>query len=358
MMNAPVRLFSPEPPQDQPPGDQHDSHGDPRRQYKLRHCYELYLLPEHQQHGTPATVRQYNAMLKHWERLLGDPDVCLIDQALADDWQKKRAAEAGSLNTVDKESRMLTTLWTRIGPYHPRGSARLAKEIIPRVPYLRPLATSRSRTSKRALSAEQWSRLYAGCRSAWFSLDERVPGPFAWRCWAVLLFSLGLRHGDLFDLPWRSIYLHTHCPVAGWESTQWEHGWVWIQPTKTRRHAKEIIVPLPQVARLHLDRLRSLQRSQSVDQTVLPLGGDAKSKVQNEVIRQINRDAGLTPAWLCQELRVSANVAWERAKPSAGEWLLGHASCKVNREHYQVGIPTLMDAARSLEIPSAFLAVE
>ena len=207
-------------------------------------------------------------------------------------------------------------------------------------------------------------RLGAGGRA--LTIENPVPAPLFWRTAIVLWTITGLRCEDLIDythgshgLEMKHLHLDaTNCP---WTNTPvtWSHGWIRRVPAKTRRHGKMLVLPLPSIARVHLDALLLLRRqaTPAAGQVFLcPCTNRDFYSQWDAIVASARERTPIPEPCTIHDLRRTCAGLWDRAKLGLGEHVLCHAKGGVHQQSYQNVIPELLDACPRLPIPAEFVA--
>lgn len=308
----------------------------------LRDAFNVHVAHEIEERSTRAC---YQAAIAAWEQHAGNPPLGEITDARMLAWQDAEIRAGLRPATINKHLRHVRRILRRCGPREAANPA--GQGVLPLVPHVRALRTSRAAHAARLVTAEQWQRLYAQCDIAWWS--EWGHPPDAWRLAIALLWNTGLRTSDLISVSRDDVVLETSCPIDGWQIES-PHGWIWCRAGKT---GKETIVPLHRFTRrlveTWIERHDPRPRLLSLGRPGEESPGDEKRR--QSVRQALNEKAGIKPALTFQDLRKGASQAWSRVHWGAGALLLQHSARGVNDAYYSNSLPILLDAVTKLEAP-------
>lgn len=262
------------------------------------------------------------------------------------------------------------------------------RNLIERVPEFEPAATCDDEQSPEiVLPYEHVDAIYRACSVAtWpetavdhLGVERYLPvSPAAyWRLMVVWLFTFGMRVQDLVayqpgkrGLTWREVWLHAESPRS---SNRNRFGWFFFVPQKTSRTRKrELVLPLSEFARLHLDAVRPSQVVPSMP--VFPFPVDAKRfRAQRQAIM---RASGVMPkplldpggkGYLLSHFRATCATWYDyHAKGSSpASAILGHAGrgggrdglARITARHYVRHEKKIIRAVRTLPQPESFSAI-
>ena len=287
-------------------------------------------------------------------------------------------SEGHSNRTVNKDVGNIRTVLSRAAK---RGVLKV-------VPTIQRLPENKSATIQ-ALTKAEFSRIYHACQvAAWPRqrrqtdlLPGRWPLPYCiadgWRALLVMFFTYGMRTEDLIRLSddcnplcWSNIVRSTPNPhPAGKRSNRW--GWLVFTPDKTTSHKPEpLVLPLTQMARVHLDRLDPSRAASPADEIFLwPMtsGNVKKNKmgfylqlecimeaagVKRRSMREKSKDR-YTP----KHFR-STCITWlENHRAGSSAYITGHADDrnpnaipKVQRDHYFSSEELVLDTLNTIPV--------
>lgn len=351
----------------------------------LRQAFDRYMRDEISRTRAAATLAQYETALRHWERFVAtqgeslanavnrllsvnpamstmnthiqDSIHAITDMELARfrDWLEDDGMSTASIR---KTWRFLRPLFNRLGPRvpgNPRGVG-----LISHVPYLNTesgsvapqQASIGERTiagSKRILTIEELDSLYSACTHATWPGGKCPPAACLWRSMLVMWYAYGLRTQDCAQLSWSAVITDRHSPDPDSTAT-WEHGWLTYVPAKTaRRKSAALVLPLSDVARRHLESIRSERELIfALPNSPNDFYGQWKALLTSAGVRK------------CQikDLRKTCNTAYNRIPGlrGIGSWILGHAPRGVNATFYTGVEAELLAAIPQLPYPPAMVA--
>lgn len=256
------------------------------------------------------------------------------------DWCRQEKDHA--VTTWNKTWRRLRQILRKLGPAERGNPTGLGK--IDRVPHVR--LASEPKRGKRIVSLDELDAWYRACEYAiWPDHGEASPVR-QWRALLVLGYVTGLRTIDAQTLARDAITTGVHCPDEDVTHTS-EFGWLCVVPRKTRRHQREIILPLSECLRLHLDWLLAGSASQ-----LFSFGG--ANRHFSDQWHEITRRSGVRP-FVFGDLRKTANTAYNQLRPGLGKSILGHVPRGVNETFYLDTMPQILLGVQSLPLPAAFV---
>lgn len=254
------------------------------------------------------------------------------------DWcQQEKGHEP---TTWNKTWRRMRQILRKLGPAERGNPTGLGK--IARVPHIR--LASEPKRGKRIVSLDELDAWYRACEHATWPEGDASPVR-QWRGLLVLGYTTALRTVDAQQLSRDAVTTDQHCPDSdvAWLS---EHGWLCVTPEKTKRHAREVILPLSACLAGHLAWLLAGGGSR-----LFNFGG--ANKHFSDQWKEITRRAGVKPFHF-GDLRKTANTAYNQIRPGLGKWVLGHAARGVNETFYLDVMPQIMQGVDKLPLPAAF----
>ena len=278
-----------------------------------------------------SSVREIGYHLNRWERDTENPDVQAITPDTFDAFRAKcRNAPLTVENTVNAVLAIL-------GACYKRGLIERMPEPGVRLEIPEP--------NPQVVESEVLSKLYLRCDAAHWP-GESVPrgqgrgsvsrpfpwAPQFWQTFLVVAYFTGLRLGDLLQLRRCDFSEEVLAVVAN----------------KTR---KTQTIPVHPVLRRHLNAVTWA----GANEPLLPVG-KALYQMRRE-LRRICAAAGVenvTP----KRIRVLAANEWERARPRAGDAILGHSIRRRVTRHYIRPTLSLEEALPRLRVPTAFLTAD
>ena len=327
----------------------------------LRAALLTYVLPTLDS-PSKATVQQLWRSVHLWEEFEGrnsksqpsrkpgkskasigttSTDAALINDVMLGqfrDWccQQKRHAPT----TWNKTWRRLRQILRKIGPRergNPEGVGKIAS-----VPHIR--LSSEPKRGKRIVSLDDLDAWYRAAAEATWPEGDASPVR-QWRALLVLGYTTGLRTIDAQTLAREAITTHPICPDENVVETN-QHGWLHVVPMKTRRHSRDVILPMSECLALHLSWLLAGGSSR-----LFSFG--AANRHFSDQWHEITRRAGVRPFHF-GDLRKTANTAYNRIINGLGKLILGHAPRGVNETFYQHVIPDMLAGVPALPLPAAF----
>lgn len=279
----------------------------------------------------PTYTREVGYNLTRWEKYSGNPPIQAITDATFDDFRAKCPNGPVTVeNTVNCVLAILAACVKRgLIDRLPEPGIRLE------IPEPRP----------RVVESEILSKLYVRCDVAHWP-GESVPrgqgrgsysrpfywAPHFWQVFLVVAYFTGLRLGDLLQLR-RSDFAEEVLAVVA------------------NKTGKTQSIPVHPVLRRHLGAVTWA----GPDELLLPVG---KSNHQfRRELKRICKAAGVehvTP----KRIRVLSANEWERARPRAGDAILGHSIRRKVTRYYLRPPLALEEALPRLRVPSAFLTDE
>lgn len=303
----------------------------------LREVFERY-------HRSSAhartTLSEFDAALRRWEGLTGDPPLVQIDK-----WRLKEFVEGAlslhRLRTRQPYARSTIHKWLRavMAVLHAAEEAELIARA-PRMPRLK--------CPRRAIvyaTPEEVSRIYAARFLASWPPPEStgVPAPLWWGALIVLLYNCGCRRGEWWrSLPLSAVDLERRqitvidvksggAELRAINDTLAAHLRAFIAAAPER----DLLFPSPCNARRLYGTWHALQRAAGVS-VRRPPGSELK------------------PYFGFHELRKSCGTALCALNPVAAQRQLGHRSLATTIAHYAGIGETVRRATDALEQPAAF----
>lgn len=254
------------------------------------------------------------------------------------DWCQETKGHAAS--TWNKTWRRVRQILRKLGPPEKGNPAGLGK--IARVPHIR--LVTESKRGKRIVTLDELDAWYRAAEHATWP-DGDVAAARQWRALLVLGYTTGLRTIDAKQLDRESITSDQHCPD---DDVAWTcpHGWLYVVPEKTKRHQREVILPLNECLATHLSWLCSSGSSR-----LFSFG--AANRHFSDQWKEITRRAKVKP-FTFGDLRKTANTQYNQIRPGLGKWILGHAPRGVNETFYLDIMPQVLRGVDTLPLPTAF----
>lgn len=331
----------------------------------LRSALESYVLPTLDA-PSAATVQQLWRAVHLWEEFEGrnapkpktrpsknpgktapsigtaSTDAANIDDVMLASfraWCQESKGHASS--TWNKTWRRLRQILRKLGPAEKGNPAGLGK--IARVPHIR--LVSESKRGKRIVTLDELDAWYRAAEHATWPDHGDASPVRQWRALLVLGYITGLRTIDAKQLERDAITTAEHCPDddVAWTS---QHGWLYVVPEKTKRHQREVILPMNECLATHLSWLLSSGSSR-----LFSFG--AANRHFSSQWKEITRRSKVKPFHF-GDLRKTANTQYNQIRPGLGKWILGHAPRGVNETFYLDIMPQILRGVDMLPLPPAF----
>lgn len=290
----------------------------------LYDAWWTYHQPDLKQDTAASTIQEYEATLRQWEDVTGNPRLREINNQTLDRFKAALAERGLRPATVNKRLRHLKAIFRRLGPQETRNPAGLG--FLPRVPYTKLLREPAK--LPRVATMEQLAAIYGACSVATWPDPEKtgLPPRLFWEAITVLAFNLGLSKGDLFGLK--------H------DAVDFGQGLITLVRQKT---GKILRLPINDAVQTVLERV---WRPERCDRLFYVTGSNRQLYGQWHAIQ---RAAGVPePFFGFHDLRRTCATEFERLCPGAGTFILGHSTPAVTWRHYRNPSAATREAAEQL----------
>lgn len=320
-------------PQQQPPPPTVGPHS------TLRECFLAHVLPELE--IEPKTLELYEGMLNRWEQYTDNTPVSQIDREMVKAFRTKlveRPYKRGktwhkrSPETVNKIMRMFSAAISPLWPAdrHNTGGKGF-------VPFFKKLkALRRQKKLPFTFSRAELSAMYLNCSACKPTGGYRKTAlyePHLWRTALVLALNTGPRTWDLYALKWEDVR---------WDD--FRYGSVFYQ---SRKNSKIQRPPLNEVARQHLEHLRSLKLDE-----VHVFPQFKKNKSFYAAWDRICAKAGVDAVF--ESFRKTCSTFHEDVIKGVGAFITGHDLKGVNAQFYDNPTKRVMRAVYRMKNPVEF----
>jgi len=296
--------------------------------------FRVVYLQDPRHPRSAKTIADYDAAVRDYVRITGDPPLEEIDQGLGDalveslmNLPGKRPGSIASPETVRKKCRTLQTLLKFLGPPVSR-STRRAAGIFPQVPcWLDPPDPLPPRVDK-AIRRDELEAWLKATDSARMTLPVLDPPPVWWRTLLAVLYYTGLRIETALALRYSWIdgqWLKV--PAAGMKGRR-RPGRFWLSPLALEQ--------LESFRRPDRDRVFSWPHYSRGSLTLDANRPAARRAIDRERVRQ-HAEAGIREGLGFHSIRdLVAELLWQ-VDPVAAQFALGHTTAKTTATHYVGG---------------------
>jgi len=299
------------------------------------------LEPELSPDMSPRSKVEHRTSLKHWVQATGDPPLRLVDRETVRQLRDHLIGIPVAPATINKIWRTLRSFMRFAAD---EMHERFATEGIPSLHY-----RSRSKLvsepvpmQRERITHEELATIWRGCLQANY---PRVEPVLAWRTFIVLLWSYGMRSGDLVNLPRTAIL--------------WQDGLLRFAADKT---GKLQGLPLTDVVRWHLTRWLEVAPP-----------GQRLFEGFNRTGHQVKKTGEWTPGYYSSwRSRIAADIdppiLFQNFRQTMvtemndlghgsdiGGWVAGHSQTSVTGRHYDTPSQRIRKAFAERPVPPCFL---
>lgn len=306
------------------------------RPQKLRDVFEQVHLPNLDQLA-PKTLTDYGTLLRHWEKLTGNPDVAEITRSVVKDFQAKLLAGKNcrrgkrSAATVNKLFRVLKPLIRCCWPKDSRNPLGLGACDY----FLFPKGAPVQRKLPRDLADDEISRLFAAAAHARCPGRPPIEPEKLWRAYLVLHLNCGPRTFDLLGWRWSQITFTE--PREGCEAT------VEFVAQKTGKLQR---IPLNATCAAALRAIRS------ESEFVWPGWQRQNATHVRRTWIKLCDAAGVR--CVMEDFRKTCNTRYQTHAPGVGPWILGHSMIGVNATNYWNATRDILRAMATFPQPACY----
>jgi integrase len=279
--------------------------------------YKAYYLPNCLGGTTEETRRQYEIILRLWQRITGDPPLRLITSTVVCKFRdtllamKGRGGHPYSVNTVRSKLIHVQAILDAAGPSGPR--KRDAAGLLATVPYAKP--PREELQIPRIVKSEWLNAVYVAAQLMNVPEGSGIPIALWWRALLSVALNTGLRRGSLFSLRWEYIDFE-RCQV--------------LIPANRMKARRPHLIPLNADAIKHLQSIRG----DGTTEMVFPWPYTRETfDIKFKLLQGLADIPAGERFGLHAIRRTAATLLWQNC-PEAASIVLGHRSPLITLRHY------------------------